>query len=155
MNDVDDQIYIGSTTKPFLSQRWAGHCYQFRLFAAGGRRMKLFEHMLAIGPEHFKIVLIEQYPCQSKDELRAREAHYIVTVSPALNERIPGGTRHDWNYRYEQRHPEQVRAKRQRENQDPRRLAKNECECGGRYATKHKQAHFRTDRHQQYLSIKE
>ncbi len=32
----------------------------------------VYEHMRTIGKEHFKLVLVETFPCKSKDEVKAR-----------------------------------------------------------------------------------
>lgn len=59
VNDVDSKEYIGSTCKP-LYYRFGSHlrhCYE------NIRKCHVHKYMLAYGPEHFKIILIENYPC--------------------------------------------------------------------------------------------
>ena len=72
INDVDDLVYIGSTTCA-LSKRIGDHRYKVRL----GNQSKLYNHMREIGDEHFKIICIRQYTDISKEILRAKEAKYI------------------------------------------------------------------------------
>ena len=43
------------------------------------------------GIDNCDIILIEAYPCNSKDELKSREAHYIKTIK-CVNKCIPGRT---------------------------------------------------------------
>ena len=40
-----------------------------------------------------------------------------------------------------------------RQDHKEERNAKTECECGGRYANKHKAKHFRTQLHQAFTTI--
>lgn len=42
--------------------------------------------MREIGFEHFKIELVERYPCNSKEELNIREQYYLDLHKPKLNE---------------------------------------------------------------------
>jgi group I intron endonuclease len=81
-NDVNNELYIGSTIKT-LSQRMAKHrqdskqerCQNYKIY-------KAFEE---IGVEHFKIVLLEECLCVNRDQLRAKEDHYIQLLKPAYN----------------------------------------------------------------------
>ena len=65
VNDVNNYKYVGSTTAP-LSQRMTEHrsCAKLKV-----KQTKLYEHMRAIGVSHFKIILLQNCPCKSKDEL--------------------------------------------------------------------------------------
>ena len=72
INDIDDLVYIGSTTCG-LSKRIGDHRYKVRL----GNQSKLYNHMREIGVEHFKMLCIKQYTDISKEKLRAKEAKYI------------------------------------------------------------------------------
>ena len=49
-----------------------------------------YKLMNEIGVEHFKIELIENYPCDSKEELLAKEGYYIRTMKPSLNRNVAG-----------------------------------------------------------------
>ena len=54
LNDVDDEVYIGSTTQ-LLCKRMALHRDRRHKLHMG----ELYRHMAAIGAEHFYIELIE------------------------------------------------------------------------------------------------
>ena len=73
VNDVNDMIYVGSTTTT-LSRRFSTH-------KACKETDKFHEAIRAIGKEHFRIILIENYPCGSKVELVAREYEVMKTFS--------------------------------------------------------------------------
>ena len=47
----------------------------------------LFDESNQYGIKNFEIILIESYPCNSKDELRARENYWINQLNPNLNTR--------------------------------------------------------------------
>ena len=67
INDIDDCVYIGSTTER-LSSRMAKH--RFDINRHNGR---IYQHMRKYGTENFHIVLIRNYPCTSKEELVKEE----------------------------------------------------------------------------------
>ena len=66
VNDVDDMVYVGSTTLE-LYERWGWHLCDIN------KKRKLGQHILNIGFEHFKIVLICNYPCNTLRELLWKE----------------------------------------------------------------------------------
>lgn len=81
-NDENALIYIGSTTKKYLSQRMMKHRSSYKLWkkhkASKVMAYNLFE---TYGIENCKIILLEVTHCTSKDELRRREQHYIDTTN--------------------------------------------------------------------------
>jgi group I intron endonuclease len=91
VNDVDDEIYIGSTTQP-LSKRMVQHRSMSKLKPD----RKIYEHFHKLGVNQFKIILIENYPCQSRNELDRRERYFIELLKAELNKQIP--TRTDKEY---------------------------------------------------------
>jgi len=65
VNDVNDMIYVGSTTTT-LSRRLSCH-------KVNKGTSRFYTELRAIGKEHFRIILIELFPCTCKSELEARE----------------------------------------------------------------------------------
>jgi hypothetical protein len=98
---LGDLVYIGSTTKQYLSQRMDCHRTAYKRWKNDKCRLttsfKVFEEY---GVENCSIVLIESYPCESKDELRTREGYYIKTID-CVNKNIAGRTKKQ--YRLENR----------------------------------------------------
>ncbi len=88
-NDIDDEIYIGSTTQR-LCDRWKYHRW-----ASKTLKSKLYSHIHSVGLDHFKIELIENYPCSTKKELHSRECIFIKEQG-SLNKIIPGRTIKQW-----------------------------------------------------------
>ena len=84
VNNVDDEIYIGSTINE-LRKRKQGHKNDMSRY--GGSRV--YQHFNMIGFTNVEIVLIENYPCSSKHELHARERYWIDELKPLLNTHIP------------------------------------------------------------------
>ena len=80
INDVDELVYIGSTTQ-ILCKRMVKH----RESCKYGRPYKLYNHMRNIGVEHFKIILIKEYIDISKERLRKKEDKYIKKYNTVLN----------------------------------------------------------------------
>jgi hypothetical protein len=91
-----DKIYIGSTTKEYLSQRMTAHRKDYNRWKLGKRDLTtsflLFDEY---GLDNCTIVLLESCPCESKDELHAREAHYIRTIQ-CVNKMIPQRTQQEY-----------------------------------------------------------
>ena len=81
LNSEDDSdIYIGSTTKNTLAERMAEHRSKYRHWLEGISKVSSFRLFDKYGLENCYIFLIEEYPCNTKDELRAREGHFIITT---------------------------------------------------------------------------
>ena len=85
LNNINDEVYVGSTLQP-LSKRFYSHKTH-----SDHLNNKLHELMRTIGKNNCYIELIENYPCNSKEELRAREGHYIRERG-TLNMKIAGRT---------------------------------------------------------------
>jgi len=83
-----EKCYVGSTTLKYLSTRMAQHREDLKK----GKNITS-KYILELG--NYKIVLIELYPCNSKDELIARERHYIENLD-CLNKHIPGRTKKEY-----------------------------------------------------------
>ena len=89
INAVNDKIYIGSTTQP-LFKRFYHHKHSSKT----NSKIYLYKAIEEIGIEKFKIVLIEEYPCENKEQLIAREQYHIDLYN---------STKNGYNNRYAQR----------------------------------------------------
>jgi hypothetical protein len=69
INSIDNKVYIGSTIAK-LYQRIDNHRTKCK---DPNRNSKFYQHMRNIGIEYFKIILIRNFPCSSKEELEAEE----------------------------------------------------------------------------------
>ena len=75
VNNIDNMIYIGSTTTK-LCYRMAVHRCKMRY----NNNINLYNHMRKLGIDNFKIVLIEEYSCNNKEQLLRHERYqnYII-----------------------------------------------------------------------------
>jgi hypothetical protein len=78
-NKSNNLIYIGSTCQP-LYKRF----HQHKIASKKGS-MKLYQHFKDIGIENFYIELIEDFPCENKNELRAKEQYYCRAYDTFTN----------------------------------------------------------------------
>ena len=76
--------YVGSTAEP-LKKRLSGHLGR-SIDTSGRYDSKLYRTICEMG-DGWEIQLIENYPCQSLEELRIREQYFIDILKPTLNER--------------------------------------------------------------------
>lgn len=71
-------VYIGSTCEPTLARRLAGHVKDYKGYLKGYSKyvssFKILEH------GNYEIVLIENCPCNNKDELHQKEAYFKQTT---------------------------------------------------------------------------
>jgi hypothetical protein len=83
------KIYYGATCEPLLSRRLAGHKTSYERYKKGTLKDKTrsFE-ILENG--NYTILLVEHCPCNSKDELSARERFHILN-NQCVNKQIPLG----------------------------------------------------------------
>ena len=85
----EGEIYIGSTTKEYLSQRMVNHRSQYKRFQNGIKnKINSFSLFNKYGIENCQIILIENVDAISKDELMSREAFYIRTMK-CVNKNVP------------------------------------------------------------------
>ncbi len=85
-------IYIGSTTRNYLSERMTHHRYDYKKWKDGQtRKSTLYDLFDKFGLENCKMILLENVNCDSLDQLHAKEAEYIKS-NKCINKVIPGRT---------------------------------------------------------------
>ena len=91
--DVNEEmVYIGSTTQA-LSKRFAAHRSLHKSLTLS--KCTVSTIFTKFGIENCKIVLIEAFPCNNKEELIKKEAEYIQTIN-CVNKRIEGRTKKEY-----------------------------------------------------------
>ena len=115
-----------------------------------------------------KIFLIEDYPCERKEQLHSRERFYIESME-CVNIRIPTRTIKEYleankeqisqrKKEYHEKNKEQINQKVKEWNQknkekiQKRKSQKIQCDCGMTYTYGHKSRHMKSNKHQAYLS---
>ena len=100
-----NKCYIGSTCES-LSKRMERHRKQYKEYIKGRMKKKTtaIDIFNELGIENCTIELIENYPCQSKEELFKREGGHIKATE-CVNRQIAGRTQQEWKLD----NPEQAR----------------------------------------------
>jgi predicted GIY-YIG superfamily endonuclease len=92
-----------------------------------------------------KIELIEDYPCETKDELCWREREWMEKTD-CVNKQRPIVTREEKRER-----KFETNKKYHEENRDTINEKFN-CECGGRFTRQNKAPHLKTQKHIKFIS---
>ena len=165
VNDENDKIYFGSTTLKYLSTRLVKHRCEFKAFKEG-KRTKFCSVNEVLKYKNYKIILIENYPCNSKDELISRERYYIEKY-PCVNKEIPGRSKKQWYEDNKEKIIERVKLntdKIQKKNYDKEYRKLNDdkiksyrnesiiCECGCSVNRSSLAKHRRTKKHLKLIS---
>lgn len=156
ISEQTDDLYVGSTTKPRLSSRLAEHRYDF-VRNAGNTSKALMQY------DDVKIILLEGFPCNTKDELRARENLWQQQLkNHAVNNNLAIGQdnvkRDASNQKFRLNNAAKLRARDKayyhanKEEINAKRLLKHICKCGKQYSEIHKHRHDKTIKHQNYLA---
>ena len=89
-----NKCYIGSTTER-LSKRFERHREHYRKRDQDNRKTSAFDLFDEFDVENCKIELIENYPCENKEELLRREGHHIK-LNDCVNKYVAGRTRKEY-----------------------------------------------------------
>lgn len=179
ISENTEKYYIGSTTQP-LSKRFSDHKSNYKMFQ--NSKYHNYSSFDIIKENDCKIVLIEDYPCENKNQLESRERYWIDKYKDNIvNKCIP--TRTDKEYykdniekaqKYRDEHKQEIKEynnkyyeeqkdkiKAQSKNYRLKNLdivkqkqkIKHNCECGGKYTNSGKSEHFKTTKHKSYFLI--
>ena len=167
-----DKIYIGSTTKQYLSQRMDNHRTGYKSWKNTTDKFVssyvLFEEY---GLAHCFIELLEAKECHSKDELKQLEGKHIREQT-CVNKKIEGRTKkeyYDDNKDYLQEKNKQYRENNKSEISQQRKCYRENnkiklserqsqiylCECGVNYTYGHKSRHLKSTQHCQIIESKD
>jgi hypothetical protein len=169
ISDHTDKIYIGSTVEK-LHKRKYNHKMSYQLFKNNiGKCHYMYSYQL-IELGEINIILIENFKCESKEELYARERHHIeLNKELCVNKNIPIRYKKEnqeymkeYNKEYIKNNKEILREKAkvyQKDNEEKIKEYKkqysqniNECECGGKYRNLKKSKHLKTKKHLKYIT---
>ena len=151
VNDIDDQIYVGSTILQ-LNIRFTKHIYASKLYP----ERKLYKHFTKLGVEHFKIILIKNYPCNNKTELAIEEERYKLMLNAQLNTYRAHQTAEQKKEQQKERNDRNNKIYYQN-NRAKLLLKKKErllCKvCGKTYTRHNKARHCRSNHHQNCVHL--
>jgi hypothetical protein len=119
-------VYIGSTSKKYLSQRLTAHVSSYKRYLLGKTRwISSFEIMKN---NNYSILLLESYPCNDKDELTSRERYFIESME-CVNKYIPNRTYQESlekTRKYKENNKEHIKIYKQRYNLENRDTIKKQ-----------------------------
>ena len=171
----EKEIYIGSTTKQYLSQRMGEHREIYKNWLkTNTRKCTCFLLFDKYGVENCTIVLLETINASSKDELLAREKHFIQSLK-CVNKYIPLRSNKEYylenkinldeyykkfredNKLNKQEYDKQYRKINSEKIRNQRRLnleIKYTCECGSIINKCKLSRHIKTNKHSKFLESK-
>lgn len=172
-NGDENDVYIGSTTKVNLSDRFYMHnvCYESWKRGTAGY-YTVFDIFDKIGVDNCEIILIELFPCKSRQELRVQEGIHIRALK-CVNKMIAGRSSKEYKHTYHIDNIEKIHKKKKEkydENRDQHiikaqkyykenkadvqiwKATKIMCLCGKEYTQSNKARHFKSQDHQKIIN---
>lgn len=174
VSSYTDMVYVGNTTKKLLSQRMYNHRTDCRRWIKGKTPYCASMSIMLYPDAH--IVLLEEYPCKTKDQLKAQEQHWIDKfgdLAVNLNKSYTGyENKKDYMQIYNSTYRQKNRKKMLKQKKDDyhknrKRYLKQgkeryqrqkaerskiiECNCGSKCRQDAIKRHERTNKHQTYL----
>ena len=166
VSNKTDKVYIGSTWKT-LKDRLINHkCDYKRWLKNINNDYKTSYEMLEL--DDYKIRLIEDFPCTTKQDLKLREGYYIKELD-CVNYNVAGRTKKEtraifyennkeYNKIYREKNKEEIAEKNSKyyeNNKEKIQARVNEkclCECGSEHRYGDTARHLRTIKHQNFIN---
>ena len=155
-------VYIGSTCEPRLCTRLARHVIEFKTKKRNPIKYIYVSSHEIIQNENYDIILIENYPCDNKDDLHRRERYFIETMD-CVNMIIPKrekGERIEVHREYNNKNRDEINRKNlihyheNKELVNKKRCRRIQCYCGIDYSKSNITAHMKSKKHIQYHQSK-
>jgi hypothetical protein len=89
VDNTSDKCYVGSTCEPTLARRLAKHVSDYKRYVNGKHNNVTSFKIIENG--NYDIQLIEGFPCETKDQLHAREGYWIQQTA-CVNKVVAGRT---------------------------------------------------------------
>lgn len=83
-SDMDDEIYVGSTTTPLMTRFWT-HLAKVN----GDCNYRVYDHFRTLGAQHMFIEALEEIDAISEEHLRMHEDKWYTRLQPSLNMNRP------------------------------------------------------------------
>ena len=150
VDNTNNNIYIGSTCEPTLARRLATHMGSYKNYLEAKKNNVTSFQIFA--NNDYEIILLELYPCNSKDQLHARERFYIESLK-CVNKQYPGRTKKEY-CKIHKEDKKLYNAQYRNENKEKiyeKSKVKVLCMCG-KYRDRHKTRHEQTKFHQNYIN---
>ena len=161
-----DECYIGCTCEPTLARRLAKHVGNFKGYK--NNKDNFMTSFKILENNNYDIQLIENFPCDSRDELHAREGYWIRKTD-CVNRNISGRTHKEWiidnkdkirerQKKYNRINKQHIseKSKTYRENNvEQIRKRKSEvvdCECGSSVRKNDLSRHKKSIKHKNFIN---
>lgn len=172
--NITGLIYIGSTCKTTLAQRMSQHRSKYKEYLNG--KSNYYSSFTVMENNDYDIILIEDYPCNSKDQLFARERYYTNKIE-CVNIRKNQGRylelgKKEYFKKYKKENTDTIQVQQSEyykmnkqylndyskeyyvvniDEINTKKKEKFNCLCGGKYTRCSRSQHFKTKMHQKYL----
>ncbi len=179
ISDQTDMIYVGSTSEKYLSSRLNRHRSNYKGYLVGKYNYVTSFEILKY--DDAKIILLELYPCQCREQLLAKEQSYIdifksktVNIQNAFGKDLEGNIVKRKQYyernkdviaekmkQYREAHKDILAEKHKQYHEankdviNAQRRMKHICACGDITTSRNKARHERTTRHQMLMQLKD
>ena len=172
----DEDIYIGSTTKQYLSQRMdtiRSDYKTFKKYPSQNQKVACYDIFDEYGVDNCQIVLIEEYVASSKDDLDSRKIYHVNKMK-CINKIVYDKSRKE----YEEKNKDIIKLKQQEyrdnnkdklnkkykkyyeENKEKIQVKDQKyraqvylCECGCKITIGSKLKHLKSQKHKNKLEI--
>ena len=149
-----DNVYVGSTSLNYLCKRLVSHRSDYKRWLAKKRNYVSSYEILKY--EDCKIILIEDFPCDSKDQLTSREQYWIDNTANTVNKQKAwtGLTKKEY-----QQQPK-IKAHRNQYRKQPKNKAmkkqysqtKIKCICGSTCSINDYSRHIKSQKHEDFIT---
>ena len=142
-------IYYGSTCEPTLARRLVKHRCDFKRFFDGKKNVGTLTSYEVMENDNYVILLVEDFPCNNKQELERREYHYILN-NECVNKMYP--TRTSSEYREQNKakihlNNQSYREKNRAKSRDNNKILIVCNLCGITHTKVNKSQHLKSNRH--------
>lgn len=139
------ECYIGSTAEKYLSNRYGRHKSDFKRYKANKANICASYYLFdTYGVDNCYIEIIEVFPCNFVEELKAREGFHQRNIK-CVNIKIEGRTQKEYRDDYKEHYIEI--SKSYREKHKEKLNEKYTCECGKELRLVNKKRHNTTAIH--------
>lgn len=151
------ECYVGSTTN--FTKRKNNHKYACHNDKAKEHNQNVYKFIREhSGWGNWSMVLVQNYPCNSKLELLARERHHTERLNATLNKQVQGRTVKDsQKVSYENNKHKIIEKAREyyRVNKEAVKIRDSEirsCVCGKLFTHHHQKRHEQSKRHTDFVN---
>jgi hypothetical protein len=168
--NVTGLCYVGSTCEKSLARRLALHVSNYKSWLNDAPKY-MSSYKILENDDYF-IVLLEKFPCDSKDELHMRERFWtnqLDTVNLNKSQGLYNELGHqEYHKQYKTINKEKIQEQDKQYREDNKEILSENgkkyrdyykdyyseqhiCECGSHFTINHKSRHERSSKHQNYI----